>query len=140
MLSGVLLAFARERGVPVIFSSHQLDLVERLCDAVAIVDGGRLVATGGVEELRDERSGRRWRVEVRGASPDWAASLPGVRAIDEQVYELEPSADPEALLDAARTAGTVIRFGPEVPTLAELFRDVVGRGGGEQGEAAEADG
>ena len=140
VLSGVLLGFARERGVPVIFSSHQLDLVERLCDAVAIVDGGRLVATGGVEELRDERSGRRWRVEVRGAARTGRRRCPESRAIDEQVYELEPGADPEALLDAARAAGTVIRFGPEVPTLAELFRDVVGRGGGEQGEAAEADG
>jgi ABC-2 type transport system ATP-binding protein len=129
VLSGVLLGFARERGVPVIFSSHQLELVERLCDAVAIVNRGRLVATGGVEELRDERSGRRWRVEVRDAPDGWAGSLAGVGAAGGDVYELEPGADPQSLLDAARTAGTVIRFGPEVPTLAELFRDVVGRDG-----------
>jgi ABC-2 type transport system ATP-binding protein len=128
VLSGVLLDFARERGVPVIFSSHQLELVERLCDAVAIVDHGRLVATGGVEELRAESSGRRWRVEVRDAPAGWDRSLPGVRAVGQAVYELEPGADPQALLDAARAVGSVLRFGPEVPTLAELFRDVVGRG------------
>jgi ABC-2 type transport system ATP-binding protein len=133
VLSGVLLDFARERGVPVIFSSHQLELVERLCDAVAIIDDGRLVATGGVEELRAERSGRRWRVEVRDARAGWQTSLSGIRALGGDVYELDPGADPEVLLDAARAAGTVIRFGPEVPTLAELFRNVVGRGGADGG-------
>ena len=110
-----------------IFSSHQLDLVERLCDAVAIVDHGRLVAAGEVEELRSKRAGRRWRVEVRGADGEWATALAGVRAVGDNTYELDPATDSEALLDAARAAGSVIRFGPEVPTLAELFRDVVGR-------------
>ncbi len=57
VLSEVLLAEVRERGVPVVFSSHQLDLVERLCDAVAIVRDGRLVASGGIDELREQRGG-----------------------------------------------------------------------------------
>ncbi len=129
VLSEVLITHARERGVPVIFSSHQLDLVERLCDAVAIVDHGRLVAAGEVEELRSKRAGRRWRAEVRGADGEWATALAGVRAVGDNTYELDPATDSEALLDAARAAGSVIRFGPEVPTLAELFRDVVGRDG-----------
>jgi ABC-2 type transport system ATP-binding protein len=51
VLSGVLRDYAAT-GVPVIFSSHQLDLVERLCEAVAIIAGGRLVASGTVDELR----------------------------------------------------------------------------------------
>jgi ABC-2 type transport system ATP-binding protein len=51
VLSGVLLDYART-GVPVVFSSHQLELVERLCEAVAIIKDGRLVASGTVEELR----------------------------------------------------------------------------------------
>ena len=57
VLSEVLLTEVRERGVPVVFSSHQLDLVERLCDAVAIIRGGRLVASGGIDELREQRAG-----------------------------------------------------------------------------------
>jgi ABC-2 type transport system ATP-binding protein len=57
VLSEVLLTEVRERGVPVVFSSHQLDLVERLCDAVAIVRDGRLVASGGIDELREQRGG-----------------------------------------------------------------------------------
>jgi ABC-2 type transport system ATP-binding protein len=51
VLSGVLLDYART-GVPVVFSSHQLELVERLCEAVAIIKDGRLVASGPVEQLR----------------------------------------------------------------------------------------
>jgi ABC-2 type transport system ATP-binding protein len=51
VLSGVLLDYART-GVPVVFSSHQLELVERLCEAVAIIKDGRLVASGTVEQLR----------------------------------------------------------------------------------------
>ncbi len=51
VLSGVLADYAAT-GVPVVFSSHQLELVERLCDAVAIIKDGRLVASGTVDELR----------------------------------------------------------------------------------------
>ncbi len=64
VLSEVLREEVSHNGVPVIFSSHQLELVERLCDAVAIIKGGRLIATGKVEELRRREGGRRWRVEL----------------------------------------------------------------------------
>ena len=74
-MSEVLVARAREAGVPVLFSSHQLELVERLCDAVAIIKDGRLVASGTVAELRARGAAQRlWRVEVQGAAPGWAAA------------------------------------------------------------------
>jgi ABC-2 type transport system ATP-binding protein len=50
-LSGALRDEITARGVPVVFSSHQLDLVERLCDSVAIIAAGRIVASGKVAEL-----------------------------------------------------------------------------------------
>ena len=122
VLSEVLIGEARRRSVPVVFSSHQLELVERLCDAVAIVNGGRLVASGTVAELRASRAAGRWRVEVEG---DWTPALPGVRALGDGLYELAPGVDPQALLDAARAAGPVRRFGPDDASLAELFRAAV---------------
>jgi ABC-2 type transport system ATP-binding protein len=125
VLSEVLRREARERGVPVVFSSHQLELVERLCDSVAIIRDGRLVASGGVEALRSERGGRRWRVEVSDRDENWARAVSGARERGDHVYELDEGTDPQSLLDAARAAGNVIRFGPAAPTLAELFRDVV---------------
>jgi ABC-2 type transport system ATP-binding protein len=126
VLSEALAGEARARGVPVIFSSHQLDLVERLCDAVAIIANGRLVASGPVERLREERAGNAWHVAVDGAPPGWAAGLRGVSAAGpDDVYELDEGTDPQALLDAARGAGAVQRFGRRIPTLSELFREAV---------------
>jgi ABC-2 type transport system ATP-binding protein len=118
-----------EAGAAVIFSSHQLELVERLCDSVAIVNRGRIVAAGRVDELRSERSEPRLRVELEGATDDWADELSGVEVVARQdqglVLELGEGADDQAVLDAARRAGRVRRFEPVHPTLAELFREVV---------------
>jgi ABC-2 type transport system ATP-binding protein len=126
VLSEVLIGEARRRDVPVVFSSHQLELVERLCDAIAIVNAGKLVAAGTVDELRRGRSAGRWRVEVDApAAVDWAAAVPGVRRVGDGLFELADGADSQALLDAARRAGTVRRFGPDDATLAELFREAV---------------
>jgi ABC-2 type transport system ATP-binding protein len=130
VLSDVLRERARA-GVPVVFSSHQLELVERLCDAVAIVRDGRVVASGTVAELRGQRARRRWRVELAGAphADGWLAQVPGAavvrRADGAVVVELGPDADDQALLDAARRAGRVTRFAPEEPSLTELFREAV---------------
>ena len=126
VLSGVLADYA-SRGVPVVFSSHQLELVERLCEAVAIVKDGRLVASGNVEELRDRGADdRRVRVEVQGAGDDWVP--PGAEVVDRGPRGLLIALDglgSEAVLDAARSAGTVTYFALERPTLTDLFRQVV---------------
>src|SRR3954467_5430838 len=71
-------------GVPVVFSSHQLDLVERLCDSVGILARGRIVASGTVEELRRREAGRLLRVVVPDAPYGWAAGLPGVGVVSQQ--------------------------------------------------------
>ena len=128
VMSEVLNDRARE-GAAVIFSSHQLELVERLCDSVAIVVRGRIVAAGKVDELRAERSEPRLRIDVEGAADGWAEQVPAVKVIarNEQgvLVELHEGADDQALLDAARRAGRVKRFEPERPSLAELFREAV---------------
>jgi ABC-2 type transport system ATP-binding protein len=128
VMSEVLAERARA-GAAVIFSSHQLDLVERICDRVGIVSRGRIVAAGRVEELRAERSGPRLRVVVEGASDDWLAGVPGARVAagddGSWLVELEQGADDQRVLDAARRAGRVSSFAPARPTLAELFREVV---------------
>ena len=105
LLSGVLAEYAAT-GVPVLFSSHQLELVERLCDAVAIIKDGRLVASGAVEDLRATRSAV-FRVVVDGR---------------ERLIE---GGDADAILDAARAEGSVTYFAQERPTLSQLFREAV---------------
>ncbi|SFU06058.1 ABC-2 type transport system ATP-binding protein [Geodermatophilus amargosae] len=116
-------------GVPVVFSSHQLDLVERLCDSVGILARGRMVATGTVEELRRRESGRVLRVVVPDAGPGWAAALPGVRVVSEQagdtLLELAGGTDDQQVLAAALRTGRVTHFGWREATLVELFREAV---------------
>ena len=116
------------RGVPVLFSSHQLELVEQLCDSVAIIDRGRLVAGGEVGELR-AGGPRLLRVDVRGAQADWTAGLTGAELVEQSgprcVLKLGSDADPERILDAARRGGSVTHFAELRPTLAELFREAV---------------
>lgn len=138
-------ALLRERaatGVPVLFSSHQLELVERICDDVVIIDHGRVVAAGSADDVRAAHTARRLRlrVEARGAQgdgreagealgPDVLAGVPGVVAVRAErgrlVVDLADDADDQAVLAAAQHAGTVREFAPVVPTLAEIFRGVV---------------
>ena len=128
----VLTEVLRERvdvGVPVVFSSHQLELVERICDSVVILHKGRVVASGPVNEVRAERSGRTLRVEVEGASPGWETPIPGVEVVSRSngslLLRLGDGVDDQSVLAAARDAGRVTFFSSDRPTLADLFRSVV---------------
>ena len=129
-LSAILRSQADERGAPVVFSSHQLELVERLCDAVVLIDRGSIVAHGAIEELRASRSRRLVRIELTGAQERWWDVVEGVALVEPLpdeggVFELTQGADDQRLLDVARRAGQVHLFAPVLPTLAELFREVV---------------
>ncbi len=127
VMSAVLTEKAAQ-GVPVIFSSHQLELVERLCDRVGIVSAGSLVAEGTVEELRTGGASRLI-VHAPQAPLGWADGLPGVRAVSARdgrtELELDGHADDQAVLAAARATGPVHEFVRRRPGLAELFREVV---------------
>ncbi|GLZ43706.1 ATP-binding cassette domain-containing protein [Actinokineospora sp. NBRC 105648] len=129
-----LSAVLRERaaaGVPVVFSSHQLDLVERLCDRVGIIRAGRVVACGTVAELR-AGSGTTLVVEAPAAPPGWADRLPGVTVLDvhngQTRLRLADGADDQPVLAAALATGPVRGFSHHRPTLAELYRGAVGEG------------
>jgi ABC-2 type transport system ATP-binding protein len=116
-------------GVPVVFSSHQLELVERLCDSVGIIAAGRMQAVGRVAELRAAGRARRVRLRADALVDGWAGRLPGVRAVGESdgavLLELADGADDQAVLHAALAHGRVQEFTPVRPTLTELFREVV---------------
>ena len=118
-----------ERGAAVLFSSHQLDLVERLCDSVAIINNGRLVASGRVGELRSRREQRLVKVELDRAPTDWFASLPGAGAVETRgntvTLHLADGTDEQAVLDRARECGRVLSFDIVRPTLSDLFREAV---------------
>lgn len=123
----VMSAMLRERaarGVPVIFSSHQLDLVQRLCDQVGIVTQGHMVAEGTVNGLRTQGASR-YAVETpaRGWYPE------GTHLVEETdtgvVLQADDGTDDQTILRAAMAVGPVHSFGLKVPDLTELFQDVV---------------
>lgn len=111
-------------GVPVVFSSHQLDLVQRLCDRVGIVTRGRMVAEGTVDELRT-RGPVRYKVgtTARGWYPAGTAIID--EAPNHVVLETNSTGDDQHILRAALTAGDVHEFTRVVPDLTDLFKEVV---------------
>lgn len=114
------------RGVPVLFSSHQLDLVERLCERLVILKGGRVVADGTPAELQQAGTVRH-RLVVQGDT-GWVRGVPGVHAVDvdgpRALLELVDDAAAQRLLAAALDRGPVREFTPVRPTLAQIYREV----------------
>jgi ABC-2 type transport system ATP-binding protein len=139
-----ILAERAAAGVTVLFSSHQLDLVEGLCEAVAIIYRGRLVVSGPVADLR---RGDRPRLAVRVAgdrAAAWSAGLSSaagtvdsVRADGTAEISITSSGDSQAILDIARSAGPVEHFAYEDRSLSEVFRQATGASVG-QAEAEHA--
>jgi ABC-2 type transport system ATP-binding protein len=126
-MAGVLRELAHA-GATVLFSSHQLDLVEDVCEQVAVIDRGRVVLAGAVRALK-ERGSPRLVLEVEGTGSDWYAGLPtaAVEPIDPgRVRVRFGDGDPQVVLDRARAAGKVRRFTIEEPSLSELFLQAVG--------------
>src|ERR1700730_17563496 len=117
-----------ESGIPVIFSSHQLDIVERICDRVGIIQGGTLVACGTIDELRGRGPRQLW-VDAPSAPQGWAGSLVGVRVVrgdgSRVLLELDASADDQAILRAALATGPVHEFRANLPSLLDVFREAM---------------
>jgi len=128
VLSGVLREQAAA-GVPVVFSSHQLDLVERLCESVVLIHRGRILAAGRIADLRAADARRLVRVEVAGAAAGWYETVPDIRVLDPlpqgAILELRGGAKERDVLDAARAAGDVRHFSIVQPSLTEIFRRAV---------------
>ena len=127
VMSDVLKEKAAE-GIPVIFSSHQLDLVQRLCNRVGIIARGEMRALGTVDDLR-AREGITLEITGPRADVAWADSLPGVRGVDYGETTrllIDPEiADDQLILATALQNGSVHRFATSTPSLTDLFREVV---------------
>ncbi|MBQ1073855.1 ATP-binding cassette domain-containing protein [Micromonospora sp. C31] len=125
-----VVAVLRERaaaGAPVLFSSHQLDVVERLCDDLVIIADGVIRAAGSREELRATYTVPRYELVVQ-TDAGWLRDEPGVTLVDldgaRAVFDLAPGADEQPVLHAALARGPVRVFRPVSPSLTEIFREV----------------
>jgi ABC-2 type transport system ATP-binding protein len=122
----------RERaaaGVGVVFSSHQLDLVEDICEDVVIIARGRIAAQGAIDDLRAASARRHLEVEVAGAGAGWLDGRPDLvlaeRKGDLVRLVVDADIDLAGVLAAASAAGPVRRFAFQPPALSELFMEAV---------------
>ena len=122
----------RDRGKTLIFSTHQLDQAEELCDSVAIIDHGQVVASGPTREVKRSTGHQVVRVTTsRDGDLAWLRSLPHVTVTrpgqDYTEVQVDAGADPQAILRAAMAkGGDVLRFEVGDPSLEEVFVERVG--------------
>jgi ABC-2 type transport system ATP-binding protein len=111
----------RADGMTIVYTSHYMEEVEQLCDRVAIMDGGKVVAQGGVRELLDARAGGELELELAGAADAVAAARAAVAA-------LPKDAPASALAAAAEGAGArVVALGARKPDLEQVFLELTGK-------------
>jgi ABC-2 type transport system ATP-binding protein len=126
-LSEVITEHTRAGG-NLLFSSHQLDLVEDLCESITLLHDGLVVLHGDVRALKAESPNRWLRVNAR-VDASWldpgAAEITSSDASGSRL-RLAPNADPGAVLDAIRRHVAVDDFGVEAPSLSELFLEATG--------------
>jgi ABC-2 type transport system ATP-binding protein len=115
--------------VPVLFSSHQLELVERLCDDLVVLSRGRVVASGAVTELRDGPA-TVFRLRLgAGSDAGWLRDVPGIAVRDVDgataLVDVHEPGREQHVLRHAMEHGQVIEFSPVRSTLSDIFREVV---------------
>ncbi len=135
----------RERvaaGVGVVFSSHQLDLVEDVCEDVVIIARGRIVAAGPIDELKAASGRRQLEVEVAGSDGAWIDARRDVQVLarngDRAKLLVDDTVPLDELLAAARQSGELRRFSYQPPRLSELFMEAVAEPASSDGGATPA--
>lgn len=128
-LADILSQHAAE-GACVVFSSHQLDLVEDLCKDVVVINEGRVVLDGSVRDLRNTTDHRYLEIETSGRPPDWLRAIPNTEFLtsDGATTRLKVPTDFDLAEVLHNVSGTAIeRFSFLPPTLSEIFREAVGQ-------------
>src|SRR6187431_919545 len=127
VVAGVLQERAKS-GAAVLFSSHQLDVVERLCDDLVIIAGGTIRAAGARDTLRAHHSTRRFEL-ISAGDAGWLRGEPGVEVQGFDggyaVFDADSDETAQRVLRRAIAQGDVASFAPQHPTLAQIFREVI---------------
>jgi len=116
------------KGAPVLFSSHQLDIVERLCDDLVVIADGEIRASGSREGIRAAHGSPRYELQHSG-DVGWLRDESGVTVLDfaggYALFEVDDEPIAQRVLQRAIADGRVERFGPKLPTLSQIFTEVI---------------
>ncbi|UJP09819.1 ATP-binding cassette domain-containing protein [Microbacterium sp. KUDC0406] len=127
VVAGVLQTRAAQ-GAAILFSSHQLDVVERLCDDLVIIAGGTIRAAGCRDQLRAAHSAPRYELST-SADAGWLRTESGVTVIDfeggDAVFDVDHPDTAQRVLRTAVERGPVTSFAPQHPSLAQIFKEVI---------------
>ncbi|WOF23030.1 ATP-binding cassette domain-containing protein [Microbacterium betulae] len=126
-VAGVLQQRASD-GVAVLFSSHQLDVVERLCDDLVIIAGGGVRAAGPRDALRDQHSSNRYELLTDGDA-GWLRAEPGVEVVEFEggfaQFDVDADETAQRVLRKALDRGAVASFAPQHPSLSQIYKEVI---------------
>lgn len=121
-----------DKGIPVIFSSHQLDLVEKLCDRIGILRNGRLIAEGTFEEL-GRADGRQYLVDASVNPNIWVPLVAQHTEAESQSLSIQSQEgnrtrikvpdnfNEQAIIDVIRANGALTAFYQWHPPLTEIY-------------------
>lgn len=117
------------RGAAVLFSSHQLDLVEDLCEDVAIIHRGKIVKSGTVVEIKDASPVRHLEIELTTPDAHLLEKIEGVIRAEQDGARhrllIRSDVDVRDVLGDALASGSIRRFVYTSPSLSEIFLDTV---------------
>ena len=115
-------------GAPVLFSSHQLDIVERLCDDLVVIADGTIRASGSREGLREQHSTPRFELQLDGDA-GWVRAESGVTVLEFDggyaLFDVDEPATAQRVLQRAIATAPVLHFSPVTPTLSQIFKEVI---------------
>jgi ABC-2 type transport system ATP-binding protein len=119
----------RKQGRSILFSTHRMDQVEKLCDAIALIDRGNLVLSGGMREIKSRYP--RNRVQVFFEGDERFLQHPGVAEAKNysgyaEIKLRDESAAQQLLATAVQNGTHITRFEVMEPTLEEIFIEAVG--------------
>jgi ABC-2 type transport system ATP-binding protein len=116
----------RAQGTTILMSTHQMHQVEELCDRIVLIDHGRDVLYGGLDEIRRRYAGRAVLVRAAGELPVVSGVETITRHNDATKLTLAEGATPQDVLKALLAQNVVLeKFEIAIPTLAEIFIRVV---------------
>ncbi|MGB6131852.1 MAG: ATP-binding cassette domain-containing protein [Acidobacteriaceae bacterium] len=118
----------KKQGNAVLFSTHRMDQVEKLCDNICLINKGEAVLAGGMREIKSRYERNQVIVQYQG--PDGFLTHPAIESYktyaDRVEIRLKPHADAQDLLRTAAATSTITRFELAEPSLEEIFIQTVG--------------